>query len=113
LLIANRLFLALLLTVTIEGGVAWLFGFRTGRSQLAVASINCLTNPALNLFLLILAWLGVNVRLPLVLLLELLVVGIEWQLLVYVFGAPKGRLLVLSLLANAASFLAGVALFWR
>ena len=108
-----RYLLALLLTVAIEGSVAWLFGFRTGRAQLAVASINCLTNPALNLLLVVLAWLGVAVRLPLVVLLELLVVAVEWLLLVYVFGAPKGRLFVLSLLANAASFLAGVALFWR
>jgi hypothetical protein len=109
----GRYLLALLLTLAIEGGVAWLFGFRTGRAQLAVASINCLTNPALNLLLLVLARLGMEVRLPLVVLLELLVVGIEWRLLVYVFGVPKGRLFVLSLLANAASFLAGVVLFWR
>ena len=112
MLIATRYILALLLTVAIEGGVAWLFGFRTGRSQLAVASINCLTNPALNLLLVVLTWLGVAVRLPLVILLEFVVVAVEWGLLVYVFGQPKRRLFVLSLLANAASFLVGVLLFW-
>jgi hypothetical protein len=104
--------LALLLTVIIEGAVAWLFGFRTARSQLSVAMINCITNPALNLLLLVLAWLGVPVTLPLIIPLEVLVVGIEWRLLVYVFETPKGRLLLLSLAANAASFLAGVLLFW-
>ncbi|HVP20955.1 MAG TPA: hypothetical protein VMS73_03740 [Anaerolineaceae bacterium] len=108
----SRYLFALLLTLVIEGAVAWLFGFRKGWSQLAVAMINCLTNPGLNLLLLILAWLGVEVRLQLVVLLEILVVVVEWRLLIYVFGNPKRRLFVLSLLANAASFLAGIWLFW-
>ena len=108
----GRYLLALLLTLVIEGGVAWLFGFRTGRSQLAVAMINVLTNPVLNVLLLVLAWQGVEVTLLLVFLLEILVVLAEWGLLVYVFGGPKGRRFVLSLAANAASFLAGVLIFW-
>ena len=105
--------LALLLTVAIEGGVAWLFGFRTIGLQLAVAMINCMTNPALNLLLLVLAWRGTAVTLALVTLLEVLVVVVEWGLLVYVIGRPRGRLFTLSLAANAASFLAGVLIFWR
>jgi hypothetical protein len=108
----GRVLLALLLTVAIEGGIAWLFGFRTGRSQLAVAMINVVTNPVLNVLLLVLAWLGVEVTLPFVALLEIPVVVAEWGLLVYAFGGPKGRRFVLSLAANAASFLAGVLLFW-
>jgi hypothetical protein len=109
----GRDLLALLLTVAIEGTVAWLFGFRTGRALLAVAMINCITNPALNFLLLLLAWRGVDVRLPLVVPLEVLVVVVEWGLYVYVFGHPKGRLLLLSLAANTASFLAGLVLFWK
>jgi hypothetical protein len=108
-----RYLLALLLTVLIEGAVAWLFGYRAGRALLAVSMVNCLTNPALNFLLLFLAWLGVVVRLPLVLLLEGLVVVVEWRLYVYVFEQPKGQLLLLSLMANAASFLAGLLLFWK
>jgi hypothetical protein len=38
---------------------------------------------------------------------------VEWGLYVYVFGYPKGRLFLLSLTANAASFLAGLLLFWK
>jgi hypothetical protein len=109
----GRYLLALLLTLVIEGGIAWLFGFRTGRFQLVVAMINVITNPALNVLLLLLAWLGVNVTLLLIIPLEIVVVAVEWGLLVYAFDAPKGRLLFLSLAANAASFLAGVLLFWR
>jgi hypothetical protein len=104
--------LALLLTLVLEAGVAWLFGFRTPRSQLVIAMLNVITNPVLNVFLLLLAWLGVDVTLWLVIPLEFVVVAAEWGLLVYAFGDPKGRLFVLSLLANAASFLAGILLFW-
>jgi len=112
-LIVSRYFLALLLTIAIEAAVAWLFGFRTLRPQLALAGINCLTNPALNLLLLVLAARGVQAQLPLVALLELGVVVVEWRLLVYALGGPPRRLFLLSLAANAASFLAGVVLFWR
>jgi hypothetical protein len=107
----GRYLLALLLTVAIEAAVAWLFGFRAARSQLAVAMINCITNPSLNFLLLVLAWLGAAVTLPLVLFLEVMVVLVEWRLLVYVFGNPKGRLFSLSLAAIAVSFLAGAWLF--
>jgi len=108
----GRFLLALLSTLFVEAGVAWLYGFRSGRSQWMVALVNVITNPALNVFLLLLAWLGVEVSLWLVLPLEGVVVLAEWGLLVYALGGPKGRLLALSLAANAASFLAGVLLFW-
>jgi hypothetical protein len=111
--VAVRYLLALLLTVVIEGGVAWLFGLRATWSQLSLAMINCITNPALNYLLLVLAWRGIAVTLPLVAALEVLVVLVEWGLLVYVFENPKGRLFTLSLAANMASFLAGVVIYWR
>jgi hypothetical protein len=111
-ILPGRYLLALLLTVVIEAGVAWLFGLRTTRSQLAVAMINVMTNPLLNLLLLLLAWLGVPVTLPLVALLEVPVVLAEWGLLVYVFAGTKGRRLALSVAANAASFLSGVLIYW-
>ena len=108
----GRFILALLLTLAIEGGVAWLLGLRTCQFLLAVTMINMITNPILNLLLLVLAYLGMEVTLLPVVLLEVLVVLAEWQLLVYVFGDPKGRFFVLSLLVNAASFLAGILFFW-
>ncbi len=108
----GRYLLALLLTVAIEGAVAWFFGFRTARLQLAVAMINCLTNPALNLLLVLLSWSGVEVKLPLVTFLELPVILVEWGLMVYVIGGPNRRLFTLSFVANTTSFLAGVLLFW-
>ena len=109
----ERYLLAQLLTVAIEDGIAWLFGYRTARLLLAVAMINCITNPALNFLLLVLAWQGIKVTLFPVVLLEVLVVVVEWGLLVYVIGHPKGRLFFLSLAANTASFLAGLLIFWQ
>jgi len=108
----GRFLLALLLTLVVEAGVAWLFGFRSGRDQLTLALVNVITNPALNVFLLLLSWLGVEVTLGLVTLLEVPVVLAEWGLLVYAFGGPRRKLLALSLAANAVSFVAGVVLFW-
>jgi hypothetical protein len=108
-----RYLLALLLTVVIEGGIAWLFGLRTARLQLAVAMINCMTNPALNFLLLALAWKGMSVPFPMIVFLEVVVVVVEWQLLVYATGHPRGRLFSLSLAANTASFFAGWLIFWR
>lgn len=108
----GRYLLVLLLTVAIEGGIAWLFGFRTGASQLTMAMINFITNPVLNLLLLFLAFLGVEGTLLLVTFLEIPVALAEWGLLVYAFGEPKGPRFALSLAANAASFLVGVLVFW-
>lgn len=108
----GRSLLALLLTLIIEAGVAYLLGFRTGRFLTALAAINVITNPALNYLLLVLAYLGTDISLARVILLEILVVVIEWQLLVYVFRSPKGRFLLLSIVANAASFFIGWLLFW-
>ena len=88
----GRYLLALLLTVAIEDWIAWMFGYRTARLLLAVAMINCITNPALNFILLVLAWQGIEVTLFLVVLLEALVFVVEWRLLVYIIGYPKGRL---------------------
>ena len=50
---------------------------------------------------------------PLLIPLEVLVVMVEWGLLVYVFEKPKRRLFTLSLVANTASFLAGLLIYWR
>jgi len=103
--------LALLLTLTIEGSAAYLFGLRKRESLLVVAMINVITFVILNYLLLVLGYLGITVPLALVILLEMLVVVAEWRLLLYVFGKASGRFFILSLIANTASFLAGVLFF--
>jgi hypothetical protein len=108
----GRYLLALLLTIVVEAGVAWLLGLRTRRGLLAVVAINTLTHPILNYAILILGFLGSDLTLGTILLLEVLVVAAEWRLLAYACGLPGGRSFFISLMMNAASFLAGVLLFW-
>ena len=108
----GRYLLTLLLTLVIEGSVAYLLGFRKSNYMLALAAINVITHPVLNYFLVVLGYLGIDVSFVLIIILEILVVIAEWQLLVYVFGRSKGRFLITSLLANTMSFLVGILLFW-
>jgi hypothetical protein len=106
-----RYLLALFLTLIIEGCVAYAMGFRERKHVLAVTVINVITHLILSYLLFVLGCLGVDVPLALIVVLEVLVVVAEWQLLVYVFRNPKGRFLVMALLANTASFLAGMLIF--
>ena len=108
----GRYLLTLVLTLTIEGGVAYLLGLRKSQYMLTVVMINLITHSVLSYLLLILGYLGMDVTLGLVTILEILVVIVEWQLLVYAFGGPSRRFFITALLANAASFLAGILLFW-
>ncbi len=108
----GRYLLTLLLTVIIEGGIAYLLGFRTRQYMLAIALINVITHVLLNYLILVLGYLGVDTTFALIVPLEILVVIVEWQMLVYVFRGPKGRFLITSILANATSFFIGVLLFW-
>ncbi|MEW6404552.1 MAG: hypothetical protein AB1649_22375 [Chloroflexota bacterium] len=108
----GRYLLALFLTLGIEGCIFYLLGFRKRQYMLTSAMLNLITHPILNYVLLFLSFLGIKVTIGLVTILEILVVITEWQLLVYVFGNPRGRFFITSLLANAASFLAGILLFW-
>lgn len=108
----GRYLLALLLTLIIEGGVAYLLGFRKSQSMLTIALINVITNLTLNYLILVLGFLNVDASLALIVVLEILVVIVEWQMLVYVFRNPKGRFLIISILANTMSFFIGLLFFW-
>ena len=103
--------LALLLTLLIEGGVAFVMGLRTRQQMLAVVMVNLVTHPILHYTLLLLGQLGADVTLAIILGLEMAVAAAEGLLLVYMFGRPKGRLWLIALLANGASYLAGLVLF--
>lgn len=108
----SKYLLALLLTLVIEGCVTYLLGLRKSQYILAVAAINVITNLTLNYLILVLGYLNINITFVLIVALEILVVIVEWQMLVYVFRGPKGRFLAISTLANAASFLIGLLFFW-
>jgi len=108
----DRYLLALLLTLVIEGSIAYLLGLRTGQYMLAVAMINVLTHVSLNYLLFVLGYLGIDTSFILIVALEIGVAVVEWQLLVFAFREPKRRFLAISALGNTASFLIGLALFW-
>jgi hypothetical protein len=108
----GRYLLALLLTLAIEGGIAYLLGLRKSQYMLAVVMINVITHIILNYLILVLGYLSIDVTFALIVTLELMVVIVEWQLLVYVFRGPKGRFLTISALANTMSFFIGLLFFW-
>ena len=99
-------------TLTIEGCVAYLLGLCKSQYKLTVVMVNLITHPVLSYLLLVLGCLAMDVTLGLVIILEILVVIVEWQLLVYVYGSPGRHFFIISVPANAASFLIGILLLW-
>jgi hypothetical protein len=108
----GRYLLALLVTLVVEGSIAYVLGLRTTQYMLAIIAINVATNVTLNYLLLVLGYLGISASFILIIALEIGVVVIEWQLLVYIFREPRRRFLAVSILGNTASFLIGLLLFW-
>ncbi|MFH1182334.1 MAG: hypothetical protein V1702_05220 [Candidatus Woesearchaeota archaeon] len=87
-------------------------GYKENKYLLTIIMINCITNPLLNYFLLILSFAKFNINLPLVGILEMVVILAEWGLLVHVFHKPRDKLFMLSLVTNLVSFIAGLLIFW-
>jgi hypothetical protein len=108
---------ALLLTIAVEAPVGWLLGLRTWRGQLVLLLANVITNPLLNLIINMLATFGAyTVKSPfdpLLIALECAVVAVEALLLKVAAGKTAGRAIVISIAANASSWLAGALLLWR
>ena len=104
----TALALALAVTACIETGIAALLGLRR-RALGAVASVNLVTNPLVNLCFWALCGLG-----AVFCLLEVMVVIAEWRALVWVLGGRTGaasrRLLVICVAMNAVSATLGTYL---
>ena len=111
LTLANSLLLPLLLTILIEVIVAILLGYKKRDEILLVILANIITNPALNYLLILNNYLRVFKYSALVILLEILVVLIEWQILYFALKKPRSKLFILSLAMNTASFLLGLLIF--
>jgi hypothetical protein len=103
---------ALLLTIVIEGIIAWLFGLRSKRELLTVLLINVITNPLLNYLITVNGYFHlISQTTVLVLCLEVVVVFAEWRLLVWVLAQSSRKMLLLSFVMNACSYLAGLLIF--
>ena len=104
--------LALLLTIVVEGIVAWLFGLRTKRELLTIALINVITNPLLNYLIAVNSYFHLILQTTiLILCLEVAIVLVEWRLLVWVLRQSTQKMLLLSFVMNACSYLAGLLIF--
>lgn len=103
---------ALLFTVFIEEAVA-VFFFRKERiGYLLVLLVNVVTNPAVNMIYTV---INMYTRIPpygaVVILLELLVIWVEYRLICHALNNRGKRWLVFSIAANAASYIIGLLLF--
>lgn len=102
----------LLLTVLIEILIAYLFLLRDRESIFTVVFINFLTNPLINYLVFLNNRLELfDMKLNILILLELCVVVVEWGLLVYVLGKDSKRMLMLSIIMNLSSFLIGSLIY--
>jgi len=108
----NSLFFALLLTIIIELIIAWLLGYKKKPEIITIILINVITNPLLNYLLLINDRSSFfKITLGIIILLELIVVLIEWGLLFFTLQEKPKKLLVLSFVMNLCSFLTGLIIF--
>lgn len=100
--------MALVMTLALEWAFAWLWGAKDKDDYQLVGLANVLTNPAVNLLFSLLVRLWGLPALPVVFLLELSAVAIEW--LCYRALSDLYRPFLFSLCANAFSFCAGYLL---
>jgi hypothetical protein len=97
------------LGVIVETAVALLLGYRNRDMVAAVFFINLMTNPATNfLFRAGCSCHFLSGSIPSMTGLEVAVVIVEWRMLNYVFSGRSRSLFLLSMLMNAASFVAGL-----
>jgi hypothetical protein len=104
--------LVLLFTIIVEVLVAFCLGYRKKTELAAVALVNLITNPLLNLFeYFAIYYKLLSLSIYIVLSLEILVVLTEWALLKFSLTRKSKRLFILSLTMNTASYLGGVIFF--
>jgi hypothetical protein len=104
--------LALLLTIVVEGIVAWLFGLRSRRELLTITLINVITNPLLNYLITVNSSLRlISQTNILIWCLEVIIVFAEWRPLVWVLKQNSQKMLLLSFVMNACSYGAGLLIF--
>ena len=105
------LFVALALTILIECGLSLIF--RSRQLTYCVFLCNLLTNPLLNLVLILYdAFFWQRFPFELLVILEIAVTGIEAFIITLMTDTKPGKALLMSLLFNAASFGTGLLIQW-
>lgn len=104
-----KFLLALMLTIIIESMTAYMLGYKGKLFYLTLSLINIITNPSINLILMLVYQINnYTAYITSQFLLEILVVIVEWWLLKYTFPKEKRSLLFLSIIMNSASYLFGL-----
>lgn len=98
------------LNLVIESFVAFLFGRRDKLDYYVVLGINGITHPGLMIYLLIANDFDIASN-GVLIILELVIVLIEWMLMRYMYHSKDKKLLLQALAMNAVSFAAGLILF--
>lgn len=112
MLLFKSLFIPLVLTIGIELLVMLVLTGMHSKLLLGVVAVNMATNPVLNFILFILScYMPVKQTGPIVIVLEIFVVAIEWWLLCGISHESSKKLFLLSLLMNLFSYLIGVIFF--
>lgn len=97
----------LLLTIIIEGLVAGVI-LRDWRDMVVVALTQCITNPMLNLILVLCRGFGISDLIVVIVLLEIVVIIIEFLIYRRNFRVEnKGKSLVVAVLANVVAVVGG------
>jgi hypothetical protein len=102
----------LIFTVLVEISVAFCLGYKNKQALSAVVLVNLITNPSLSLGEYICSRLGtVTINAITILCSEALIVIVEWGLLKFALRQRAGRLFILSLSMNTASYFGGTLFF--
>lgn len=105
---ATKLFLMFIASTSIEICMAIVMSYRRVKDLLAIFLVNLITQPTLNYILYIADhFSSVEIGFHEICILEMAVVLIEWQLLLYVLKRKPLEMLTLSLSMNVTSYLAG------
>lgn len=112
-MIIISLLTALILTVLIEETVIFLLGHLNKNTFFVVALVNVITNPITNYIVITNNVFNIiKPNISLVIILEVLIVYIEWKILEYALpNQEKQSYLILSIIINLASFSTGIILF--
>lgn len=103
-----RVLLALTLTIFIELCVAISMGYRKRRDLECIILVNLITNPIFNYFLICYYLLtNSNLHMLYIIILEILIVFIEYLLLKKAMNYKNSKILLLSFFMNSVSYLSG------
>jgi hypothetical protein len=104
-------FASLVDTIVVEICVALLFGYRSESAWQTVILMNLMTHPLLGYILWINSYVSFADTTLLIVVLEIMIVFVEWGILFFILREKPRRLLCLSLAANASSLGIGIILF--